>query len=204
MPKCRLFKRYTEFKAFLKLGLSLGFKYKNVVYSYIKARNMQRIYDLTKYKKQIDNLKSSDNMNILVVAHPYVIFDEYIGKPILSYLKENNVNVCFASINKYLNGNVKLKNDEGYKSISKALYWTYNRNLLNGISEYLNSVDGIIYLSTFPCGPDALVNELVLRKVTSKPSLNIVLDEQDARAGLYTRLESFIDILNQKKVKVSG
>ena len=61
-----------------------------------------------------------------------------------------------------------------------------------------------LYLSTFPCGPDALVNELVLRKVTSKPSLNIVLDEQDARAGLYTRLESFIDILNQKKVKVSG
>ena len=143
-------------------------------------------------------------MNILVVAHPYVIFDEYIGKPILSYLKESNVNVCFASINKYTNGNVKLKNAEGYKSISKALYWTYNRNLLNGISEYLNSVDGIIYLSTFPCGPDALVNELVLRKVTSKPSLNIVLDEQDARAGLYTRLESFIDILNQKKVKVSG
>lgn len=197
-------KGMTEFKAFLKLGLSLGFKYKNVVSSYIKARNMQRIYDNTKYKKQIDNLKNSDSMNILVVAHPYVIFDEYIGKPILSYLKESNVNVCFASINKYTNGNVKLKNAEGYKSISKALYWTYNRNLLNGISEYLNSVDGIIYLSTFPCGPDALVNELVLRKVTSKPSLNIVLDEQDARAGLYTRLESFIDILNQKKVKVSG
>ena len=91
-----------------------------------------------------------------------------------------------------------------YSKISPSLYWKYNQNLINGLLEYISKVDGVIYLSTFPCGPDSLANELTMRKIKDKPSINIILDEQEMGAGLYTRLESFIDILEQNKVKIKG
>ena len=53
-------------------------------------------------------------------------------------------------------------------------------------------------LSVFPCGPDSMVNDMIIRKFSGTPILNIVLDDQDGTAGLETRLESFIDILKFK------
>jgi len=43
---------------------------------------------------------------------------------------------------------------------------------------------------------DSLVNELVMRKI-SKPYLNLIIDDLDSNTGLETRLESFIDIVEQ-------
>ena len=61
------------------------------------------------------------------------------------------------------------------------------------------SVDGIIFLTTFPCGPDSLVNELMIRKISDIPVTNILVDEQTSSTGLETRLESFIDIINERR-----
>ena len=33
------------------------------------------------------------------------------------------------------------------------------------IEVYKNSVDGILLLTTFPCGPDSLVNEMIISKI---------------------------------------
>ncbi|MPN06691.1 hypothetical protein SDC9_153947 [bioreactor metagenome] len=53
-------------------------------------------------------------------------------------------------------------------------------------------------MSAFPCGPDSMVDEMIIRKFNGIPILNLILDDQDGTAGLETRLESFIDILNFK------
>ena len=60
-------------------------------------------------------------------------------------------------------------------------------------------MDGIILLSTFPCGPDSLCNEMIIRKIKDKPIITIIVDELNNDAGLITRLESFIEILKDKK-----
>ena len=70
-----------------------------------------------------------------------------------------------------------------------------------------DDVDGIILLSAFPCGPDAMVNELITRRVNTHggkgvPILNLVLDSQSGTAGVETRLESFIDIIRFKEGKL--
>jgi predicted nucleotide-binding protein (sugar kinase/HSP70/actin superfamily) len=44
-----------------------------------------------------------------------------------------------------------------------------------------------------------MVNEMIIRRMTGMPILNIVLDNQDGTAGLETRLESFTDILKLKR-----
>lgn len=198
----------TELKAFIKLGETLNIKYSKVISSYLYAKKKQKEYMSSKYNKQNTLLNSNSNINILIVAHPYISYDKYIGGNIVKFFKENNINICFADVNKYnLDSNTKKEiskntnsNTFTYESVSSALYWKYNKNLINGLLEYIPKVDGVVYLSTFPCGPDALVNELVMRKVKDKPSINIIVDEQEMGAGLYTRLESFIDILEQSKI----
>ena len=65
---------------------------------------------------------------------------------------------------------------------------------------YKDKVDGIIFLVTFPCGPDALVVNLCQNKI-KRPMITIILDELQGEAGLKTRLESFVDIIKYKKEK---
>ena len=83
--------------------------------------------------------------------------------------------------------------------LSPTLYWTYSKELIGAIGYYQYSVDGILFLTAFPCGPDSLVNELMLRKITNIPMTNILIDELSASTGLETRLESFVDIIKERK-----
>lgn len=55
-------------------------------------------------------------------------------------------------------------------------------------------------LSSFPCGPDSLVNELIIRKI-KLPIINLVIDDTNSFTGIETRLESFLDIINNKVIK---
>ncbi len=198
-----------EFKAFVNLGKRLGKRYTQVVSAYLKSRNMQKIYDNKKLEKQINDLSDNSHgrTNVLIVSHSYIAHDKYMGDPIVRYLKDTGINILYADVNSINTQNGILKNKNkikkiyrDYSDISKNIYWKFSKTLLNGISEYIDRVDGIIYLTVFPCGPDSLVNELALRKITDKPSINIIIDEQDSNTGIYTRLESFVDILEQNKL----
>ena len=135
-------------------------------------------------------LRTSKKIKILLVGHLYNVYDDFVGNPITSYLSKNNVDVLFAHLND--------ADQQGYRKISESLYWMYNKELLNGVVAYEDDVDGIILLTTFPCGPDSLVNEICLDKV-KKPTIQLIIDELNSGTGLETRLESFVDILEQRK-----
>ncbi|MNP21200.1 hypothetical protein D3C76_1138100 [compost metagenome] len=143
------------------------------------------------------NNKNSENLNILIVAHPYIVYDELLGKPITSYLKNLNSNIIYSDL--VHSEHVKT----GWKTFSKTIYWKYSKELLSGLDYYLNHVDGIIFLSVFPCGPDSLVTDICIRKIKDKPCLNLVLDELNSDTGMQTRLESFTDVLSEKKKVLS-
>ena len=81
--------------------------------------------------------------------------------------------------------------------LSDTIYFKYSKENIGAIPLVQDKIDGIIFLSTFPCGLDSLVNELVIRKI-DKPYLNLVIDDMDSLTGTKTRLESFVDILEQK------
>ena len=85
---------------------------------------------------------------------------------------------------------------------SPTLRWVTNRELMGSVLLHKDDVDGIILVSAFPCGPDAMVNDLLIRRLKDKPILNLVLDGQSGSAGMETRLESFVDILRFQKGEV--
>ena len=154
------------------------------------------INDMEKYKyiKQESILKN-DKLKILVSGHTYNLNDNLIGTPIIKYLKDLDVTVITTD---------NIKSDlNSYKNISKDLYWTYSKEILSSIYEYKDKVDGIILISAFPCGPDSLCNEMVIRKIKDIPIITIIVDELNNDSGLLTRLESFVDILKSKKERHS-
>lgn len=181
-----------EFYAFITMGLSLGFPYRKIVSSYRSAKQKEEMLKMRKISKQKSILGSTTKLKILLAGHPYNIYDEYIGIPIIKLLEKNNIEVIYSDKydDKYLDNDV-LK-------ISKRNYWTYNREIMAAVSHYEKQVDGIILLTSFPCGPDSLSNEMILRNI-SIPITNLIIDENNSDTGLLTRIESFIDIIEERR-----
>lgn len=178
----------SEKKAFLSLGKQLGFKKKDSLKAYLKAKEKERNNQI----KLEDNLKrklSQNKKKILLLGHPYNLNDSLIGKPVSNYLVKNNVEVIFSYElpEKYIN--------EYYKKISPKVHWTMNKELLAAFMFYKESVDGIIVLNAFPCGPDSLTNEMILRKKGKSRVLLPTFEELSSDVAVITRLESFLDMI---------
>ena len=140
-----------------------------------------------------------DRPRILLVGHAYNLHDELVGKPIIDSLEEQGAEVLLSE-----HVRVRSANRAALK-VSPRLYWTNNLHLLGAVQLLRGRVDGIVFVVTFPCGPDSLVTDLAVRLLDDVPSMTLVVDEQVAEAGVRTRLESFVDIVRMRRTEgVSG
>ena len=188
--------RKTEKDAFIAIGESLGKTQEESKRAYIEALEKFEEIKFKAIDKQLELLKSA-NMKVLIVSHIYNTFDSAIGESVLKFFKDNKIEVIFADIVNFKEAKQKAK--EKYSRI----YWRPSIELVGGLELYKDNVDGIVLLSTFPCMPDSIVNELIIRTTKDKPILSLMFDELDATAGLMTRLESFMDILTSKKAGIN-
>ncbi len=180
-----------EESAFVKMAEQLGFSGKDARKAYRTAKKA----DEDDWKKQIrrqEALYKKDGLKIMIAAHPYVVQDPYIGKPVTEFLKKAGITVLRADVTDRKDA---LKASAKF---SPTMRWEVNREIAGGLCLNRKHADGIILLSVFPCGPDALTDELIARKIKDMPILNLTLDAQTGTAGVETRLESFIDILRMK------
>lgn len=184
-------KGQVEEKEMYKMLKKLGVR-KN---EYKKAykETLKEIEEL-KNKKIKENVKklNSNKIKILIVGHPYNVYDELMGKKVIDYLKKQDVEIIYSDLFDSDYANLKSKN------LSYDLYFKYNKENIGSIEICKNKIDGIIFISAFPCGPDSLVNELVIRKI-KELHINLVIDDQSSNEAIITRLESFIDILEAKR-----
>ncbi len=180
-------KNYSIKKAFYNIGKNLK---KTKLQIYKAYRYTMKNYKRRKknnHDKMINKLNSKKT-KILIISHPYNLYDEMIGKDIIKYLNKNDIELLYSDKFDYDITN-KLS-----KKISKDLYFKSSKDNLGSIVLCNDRIDGIIFISSFPCALDSLANELAFRKL-KKPYLNLVIDSNTSFAGLETRLESFIDVL---------
>jgi len=175
----------TELKGFIGIGKILNID-KNVIkkaYYYAKKESCN-----VRVNKVLDNLKNlkSNKKKILLIGHSYNIYDNFIGKNIINMLKQMDIEIIYSDL--------FFEKDES-KKYAKGLYWKYSKESISSMSKCIDKIDGIIFLSVFPCGLDSLVNELVMRKI-DKPYINLIIDDIESSGGIETRLESFVDIIN--------
>lgn len=176
----------------LKKGLyKIGKVFKKSKFQIKKAYKYAIIKEKKRIKKNhlinINKLKQK-RLKVLIVGHPYNLYDDMIGHDIIKYLIDNNVELIYSD--KY-DSNITSPLS---KKISKDLYFKYSKDNLGAIVYSEKYINGIIFISSFPCAPDSLANELAMRKI-KKPYLNLVIDDSTSFAGLETRLESFLDML---------
>lgn len=182
----------SEQKGFVNMGRALGSGYAKSLWAYRKAKKAQLEDDKHRSHLQAKTLERRDKPKILIVSHPYNNYDRLIGCPVSEYIQK------LGSLCVYADMTDRKKSLSRTRELSQTLYWLYNKELVGSIKLLEDKIDGIILLTAFPCGPDSLVNELVIRKLTKIPTINILLDELQGEAGLQTRIESFLDIIKER------
>lgn len=128
-------------------------------------------------------------LGILVVAHPYITHDPYMSGAVIDALTDMGATVVYADA---------VDHDRAYKKsfeFSDTMPWLINRELIGAILMFEDHIDGIVLISAFPCGPDSMTDDAIMRCIQGKPILNLMIDAQSGTAGVETRVESFVDIL---------
>lgn len=181
-------KRKYEFFGFLKMGLKFTKNIPKIIYSYLYAKEKQKQYDKNKANEEKNKL-TKPNKKILIMSHFYNIQDKFISNYITTYLENNNLIPIYSN-------NIDKKTAITYSEyFSNTLYWKYSKEMVGSFYYYQHQIDGVIYISTYPCGVDALVNNLLMLKNKDLPTLNLLIDENITELSLETKLESFIDII---------
>lgn len=76
-----------------------------------------------------------------------------------------------------------------------------NESIIHTIYYALMGFDGVLHLFPFPCMPEATVSSILddIGHEYHLPIMRLIFDSHTARAGLQTRLEAFVDILQRKR-----
>ncbi len=182
-------------KSFIELGVQLGASPKEAKAAWKKAtkafennRNRKAEAQKALLKNRTPEDKAQSPV-ILLAAHPYLGHDHYLCGAVVDSLEELGATVIFAD---------ETDPKTTYKAsfdFSKTLPWVVNRELVGSILLLRDQVDGIVLVSAFPCGPDSMTDDAIMRYIEGTPILNLLIDAQSGTAGVETRIESFIDIL---------
>ncbi len=140
---------------------------------------------------------ASSQGSIAIIGHPYLIYDEHINYRLLHWLEQAGYKVLTAE----MVGREHL--DSAITRLVGRAYWTYEEEIVGAGGHYLESgVSGVIGIMTFGCGPDSVMMDMVRRhaaRLQSTPFISLTLDEHTAEAGLITRLEAFLDMIQRRK-----
>ncbi|MDD1779046.1 MAG: acyl-CoA dehydratase activase-related protein [Candidatus Helarchaeota archaeon] len=139
-----------------------------------------------------------NGVKIGIIGHGYNIHDPYINMDLLKKLRKMNVQVITLE-------NLPLEIFKERTIITNTLknYWGNEEEILSAVN-YLfkdKTLDGLIFICSFCCGPDSLIDELITRdaKKLELPYISLVLDEHSGQAGVITRVEAFVDMIIRKK-----
>ena len=151
----------------------------------------------SKKKQEQDFFKKikSDKQRIVLISHPYNLYDDYVNVGIKKKLEKLGAEVIFID-------EVPVKRQETRARSQKLDYpefhWEFGKEIMEKIEEILKyTFSGAIEISSFLCGCDAVLKEFVEKafKGNKIPFLYLIIDENTADAGLQTRLEAFMDTI---------
>jgi predicted nucleotide-binding protein (sugar kinase/HSP70/actin superfamily) len=199
-------------EAFLEIGGFLTRNKRQVASAWEKAREVYRRYvemleqglrpdraiaqlcGVPEGRRTAQGTEEPGRWRIGLVGHGYNLYDDYINLGLLGRLSRLGVEVITPD-------QLPLEVIETEAArLPKRLFWTLGKRIVGSVLHFLGreDIDGIIHVSSFGCGPDSLVGDLVERfshRSRRMPFLYLTLDEQTGEAGLQTRIEAFIDML---------
>ncbi|MGE5172251.1 MAG: acyl-CoA dehydratase activase-related protein, partial [Betaproteobacteria bacterium] len=145
---------------------------------------------------------------------------EQRGREILSTIKPGekalvligrNYNTCDAGVNMNLPSKIR---DLGVQAIpmdflplhhvdlsgQEDMYWRSGQKII-AAGRVIKDQPGLypVYITNFGCGPDSFITHFFRQEMGNKPFLQLEIDEHSADAGAITRIEAFLDSLQNVK-----
>lgn len=177
------------------VGLPLVKFKKNNAYSSILAQSLAHT--------ESDALQSEnkDFPAIALVGHSYLTYESYANLNLLQKLQNKAKVHLIESVSPE-------EVDNNLYVLAKKIFWSHARRIFGAGHAYIKdkTIDGIIYLSCFGCGTDSMIQDMLARKARQehKPYMVLTLDEHSGEAGLVTRLEAFLDMLERRRGRESN
>jgi predicted nucleotide-binding protein (sugar kinase/HSP70/actin superfamily) len=139
----------------------------------------------------------SSQASIAIVGHPYLLHDEHINHRLIHQLEQAQYKVLTPEM---------LTGEQLELAITRLVgrpYWTYEEEVVGAGGYYLESgVDGVIGVMAFGCGPDSLMMDMVRRqsaRLKTSNFMSLTLEEHTAEAGIVTRVEALLDMIQRRK-----
>jgi predicted CoA-substrate-specific enzyme activase len=175
---------------FLKIGKQIGFSENEAKEAYKKAIKNQRNFEnklKDMGKEVIEYLEENPSKKAVVL----------FGRPYNAFVSEANMGIPhkFASRGELILPFDMLPIDD--IDVFDKMYWSMGQKIMKGavfVSEH-PSLFGA-YITNFSCGPDSFLINYFRDENGSKPSLTLELDSHTADAGLDTRIEAFLDVVD--------
>lgn len=163
----------------------------------------------------IRKTEPSDPLRIVLVGESYCVIEPFVNFDIIEKLGEMGVHADpFLTVHRWLFYHaLRINEDRGFpRRQARAMarpVWQYNAggedqlSIAYTIRAAQQGYDGIIHLMPFSCMPETAALPVFERvcRLYNIPLLNISLDEHTGVAGVYTRLEAFLDVLAQRRAR---
>ena len=163
----------------------------------LSARKMFRMKTQQLLREGISALgfevPTDPQLKVGVVGYPYVVYDRLTGGGVINQLGRLGAAVLTPEMVE--ERHMRRQSRE----FSEDLFWYYsNRSLWSGLHFMKNGlVDGLMHITAFGCGPDAMVSKLLEIEARNRnvPFTSVMVDEHTGDVGLKTRTEAFTDML---------
>ncbi|MHA1796079.1 MAG: hypothetical protein DRO88_02905 [Promethearchaeia archaeon] len=163
--------------------------------------NPSHVLKKRKFHEMIaEKIRGKFPLSILLLGHPYNVYESYINMHLIERLKTLDCRILTIEDTHPEKFKKPVKINKIYEQ-----YWQSEDEILKTARYYLtegkSEIDGVIFLISFSCGPDSLIEELVMRDMKTRkiPFLTLILDEHSGESGMVTRIESFVDMIRRKK-----
>ncbi len=145
----------------------------------------------------------SADISLAVLGYPYLVYDSFINADLFARMQEMGVGLQTVEM---VPPQCLKKQGE---HMQKNLFWHFSNRTVRATLYYLkeHKIDGIVHVTAFGCGPDAMVNklmELEAKDFGRTPFMTLSLDEHTGEAGVATRVEAFVDMLRLRKNRGHG
>lgn len=183
-------KSWQLYQAIIAVGRMLGQGATASLYSWVRAWQYRRM--IQQCIPAIDG-----RLRVAVVGHPYILYDRQVSLDVLGRLHSLDIQVLTPEM---------VRPDEVNRAaakLEKRLFWSGGHNIAGAALALMSGsqpLNGIIFLSCFACGPDALIGEIIRQQAQRLdiPCMLLSLDEHTAEAGVVTRLEAFTDMIKRR------
>lgn len=159
--------------------------------------------------EQLPQKTDYDPLKVGIVGEIYVVLEPFANMDLEAELGKLGVEVkrtlSFArwtTFSFYLN---PLGIDE-WKDVHKAAYPYLKRDVggdgWESVGEkvlHSREYDGMIHVAPFTCLPEVIAQNIMIRTKEQIPVLTLLCDEQMGKAGMLTRLEAFVDLLERRR-----